>query len=128
MQQAAAPVILFQGAGLSSSSAAVVSPQKDEEFDYAFDHDLREVHATRQTVSHHQQQRLAHRTISASVQHAGLPLAVLDHLLYMHHSTLFIITIHRLSAMLDTYQVCPNLVPPICTNTMDTKLHPKGVP
>ena len=46
VQQEAAPVVLFQGAGLKSSSAAVVSPQTDEEFDYAFNHGSREVHAT----------------------------------------------------------------------------------
>lgn len=50
VQQAAAPVILFQGAGLKSSSAAVVSAQEDEEFDYAFSHGSREVRATHTTL------------------------------------------------------------------------------
>ena len=46
VRQEAAPVVLFQGAGLTSSSAATVSPHNNEEFDYAFNHESREVHAT----------------------------------------------------------------------------------
>ena len=42
-QAEAAPVVLFQGAGLASTSAAATSAQKDEEFDYAFENVSREV-------------------------------------------------------------------------------------
>ena len=37
------PVILFEGVGLASTSAAAVGAQTDEEFDYAFANASREV-------------------------------------------------------------------------------------
>ena len=42
-QAQAAPVVLFQGAGLASTTAAADSTKSDEEFDYVFENASREV-------------------------------------------------------------------------------------
>ncbi len=54
--QPAAPVILFEGSGLQSTSAAAAhAHEPDEEFDYSFDNGTRQVSAVGtavQTAAH----------------------------------------------------------------------------